>query len=40
MMNHNISIIGGGVIGGMIARHLSTLYPLKKILLMEKESTV
>jgi L-2-hydroxyglutarate oxidase LhgO len=39
-MKYDISIIGGGIVGGMICRNLALQYPTKKIALLEKEKDV
>lgn len=36
----DFSIIGGGIVGGMITRALAQRYPAKRILLVEKESAL
>lgn len=36
----DFSIIGGGIVGGMIARTLAQRYPAKRILLIEKEAAL
>lgn len=34
----DITVIGGGIVGGMLTRALAVRYPNHKILLVEKES--
>lgn len=38
MLQYDIAIIGGGVVGGMLTRTLASRYPNHKIGLFEKES--
>ncbi len=39
-LSYDIAVIGGGIVGGMLTRQLSAIYPTKKIALIEKEDGV